>query len=161
MKWGFSSEEEKGEGGPLITVCLQRGQRETWLQLCPAWGCPCNAGLVGTRILVLFLDKCAQLDSEPGAQGLAGSPSPVLLVLESQGQCLRKAGSCGEHMNCPLPAPWVLLSSDSSAWMDGQGCGWMDGSEHSATTLSIPKIKRDTVQSLQSRSEIPCSALAS
>lgn len=110
---------------------------------------------------MLFLAKCAQLDSDPGAEGLAGSPSPVLLVLESQGQCLRKAGSCGEHRNCPLPAPRALLRFDSSAWMDGLGCGWMDGSEHSVSTLSIPKIKPDAVQSLQSRSEIPCSALAS
>lgn len=142
-------------------MCLQRGQKETQLQLCPARGRPCSAVVVGIKILMLFLDKCAQLDSEPGVEGLAGSPSPVLLVLESQGQCLREAGSCGEHRSCPLAAPWVLLSFDSSAWMDGQGCGWMDGSEHSVSTLSILKIKPDAVQSLQSGSEIPCSALAS
>lgn len=85
------------------------------------------------------------------AEGLAGSPSAVLLVLECQGQCLRRVQTEEELCEC----------CGSSAWMDGQGCAWMDGSEHSVTALSIAKIKPDAVQSLQSRSEIPCSALVS
>lgn len=31
----FHLRKRGDRGGPLLTVCLQRGQRETWLQLCP------------------------------------------------------------------------------------------------------------------------------
>lgn len=107
----------------MLTVCLQRGPRETWLQLCPARGCPCSAVVVTIRILVLFLDKCAQLDSEPGVEGLAGSPSPVLLVLESQGQCLGTAESTGTAL-WQLHGCFLVLTAQLG-WMDRSVRGWM------------------------------------
>lgn len=90
---------------------------------------PCTAGL-GPR-------------GRGGWQGAPLQPHPALPVLEARRQCPRKAGSrgllsseCTSGTAPANPAPdtvaanqtaiWVLVSFNSSAWMDGARVrGWM------------------------------------